>query len=419
MRSRVQRKAAGAVLAMRSRVPWKAAGAMVGVLLMSTVLPRLARSEAMDPRLELSAWLDRLSSGRPSTAMWIDPVLALESRRATVSFEGRFATFGLSGRDQGGRLVAGVLLDDPGPLKPEVVLVATHHSTAGGETGVRPGVRYHLAGLRAGAWISASAEGQSGGAESGRHGVRMPLLGFGAWAHRHGMTVAGVVEQNVGLLPRATMVQEPPDSLRDLFVAPGHPAAAAPEQVLLTSAYTSVHWEGEHIELESIGGVTVGPLAAPRRWAQASMALHLSPQLAVVATAGSRTPAYYAIDPTGEPRAAVALRFSEWNPASPTVTLAARAEILDCQVRALGDGRYRVTVRAPGARRVEVQGDITGWRPRALERRMGGQWEGVIEMTPGVHQIDLRVDGGPWAPPPGFPTAPDGFSGAAGVIVVE
>ena len=48
-----------------------------------------------------------------------------------------------------------------------------------------------------------------------------------------------------------------------------------------------------------------------------------------------------------------------------------------------------------------------------------GWWEVPLDMSPGVHRIAIRVDGGAWMPPPEVPTAADEFGGEVGLIVVE
>ena len=73
----------------------------------------------------------------------------------------------------------------------------------------------------------------------------------------------------------------------------------------------------------------------------------------------------------------------------------------------------------PGARLVEVNGDFTDWQPLRLDHVGGDRWKAIVALMPGVHQVSLRVDGGAWLPPPGAPTAADGFGGMVGVVVVE
>jgi hypothetical protein len=57
-------------------------------------------------------------------------------------------------------------------------------------------------------------------------------------------------------------------------------------------------------------------------------------------------------------------------------------------------------------------GDFSGWSPLTLTparpRPLGAR---ASPLSPGVHSVNVRVDGGPWAPPPGVPTVRDGFNG--------
>ena len=80
-------------------------------------------------------------------------------------------------------------------------------------------------------------------------------------------------------------------------------------------------------------------------------------------------------------------------------------------------GRFTLTIRKESARSVEVMGDFTDWQPVALDRRLGDVWVLPVAVPSGVHQINWRVDGGPWQPPPGLPRADDGFGGEVGVLV--
>jgi hypothetical protein len=230
---------------------------------------------------------------------------------------------------------------------------------------------------------------------------------------------AGAVEQHMGLL-RARRETAAPDTGRGAALNDLGPGLRFdPRQVMLSTAYASVRWEGDRFELESIGGVTVGTLTTPRRWAQSSLSWRLSPQLALVAAAGSRSPQYWSLDPAGERQAALSLRFSQSVRATSRLTIVSRAEAVECRLRPMGEGLWRVAVRAPGARLVELQSDATQWQPLTMRPVGGGRWEVEVELSPGIHQLGLRVDGGAWLPPPGFPAQPDGFGGNVGVAVIE
>lgn len=83
-----------------------------------------------------------------------------------------------------------------------------------------------------------------------------------------------------------------------------------------------------------------------------------------------------------------------------------------------GADSVTMVVDAPGARSVEVMGDFTAWRPVALVQR-GQAWRLTMALAPGVHQLNLRVDGGEWGPPPGTTAADDGYGGRVGIVVIE
>lgn len=52
----------------------------------------------------------------------------------------------------------------------------------------------------------------------------------------------------------------------------------------------------------------------------------------------------------------------------------------------------RFRLERPGADRVTLVGDFTGWRPVEMERR-DGQWVAEVRMPPGTYHFGFRVDG--------------------------
>ena len=46
-------------------------------------------------------------------------------------------------------------------------------------------------------------------------------------------------------------------------------------------------------------------------------------------------------------------------------------------------------------------------------------WETSLTIAPGLHQVQVRLDGGPWQVPPGLPRTNREFAGEAGVLVVN
>jgi hypothetical protein len=86
-------------------------------------------------------------------------------------------------------------------------------------------------------------------------------------------------------------------------------------------------------------------------------------------------------------------------------------------VASSGEGSALLRVQAPGAQRVEVMGDITGWEPRALERR-DRWWEVRLTAEAGAHHVVVRVDGGAWMVPANLPRLDDELGGTVGLIVI-
>jgi hypothetical protein len=82
------------------------------------------------------------------------------------------------------------------------------------------------------------------------------------------------------------------------------------------------------------------------------------------------------------------------------------------------DGTVLVVVHAPHARRVELMGDFTDWRPIVMHREAGDHFTARIRLPAGSYRINVRVDGGTWTAPPGTTPVADEYNGAAGLLVI-
>jgi len=80
----------------------------------------------------------------------------------------------------------------------------------------------------------------------------------------------------------------------------------------------------------------------------------------------------------------------------------------------------RLTVYAPGATAVELSGDFTDWRPVPLSPSpaSAGAWVASFRISPGIHRINVRRDGGPWIAPGGTTRRADDYDGEVGVFVL-
>lgn len=78
----------------------------------------------------------------------------------------------------------------------------------------------------------------------------------------------------------------------------------------------------------------------------------------------------------------------------------------------------RITLRASAARSVELMGDFTDWAPVSMERAEAGTWAASLPVTSGVHQVNVRIDGGEWSVPAGLTAIKDEFGGSVGILLV-
>jgi hypothetical protein len=81
-------------------------------------------------------------------------------------------------------------------------------------------------------------------------------------------------------------------------------------------------------------------------------------------------------------------------------------------------GQTRLVLRAPPATLLEIAGDFTDWQPVSMSRTAAGSWEVVLPMAKGVHQINLRIDGGPWTAPGGTTRLVGDYGDEVGTFVV-
>ena len=259
--------------------------------------------------------------------------------------------------------------------------------------------RLHLAGpARAGAWLGAG--GGQVVLDVGRFGVRRGEIG--AWAGADGRSVTALVQHTIA------------------------------DDVAYTDYTAESRWVVSRLEVAAGAGLRRGDVrSGARGWLEGSATVWITPRAAVALGAG-RYPADVARGAPGGRYAALTLRFSTERVASATREAVARTfrsppalpppvpVANGLTVREIGGGAVRLVVDAPLAERVELMGDFTEWEPMLLSRDRRGGWSTPsLRLQPGLHRVNVRVDGGPWGVPPGMPHAPDEFGGDAGLFVVR
>lgn len=200
-------------------------------------------------------------------------------------------------------------------------------------------------------------------------------------------------------------------------------ATACRHQSRLTDIEGTVHWGHRLLELTVRGGQRFGDrldvTPESRQWASAQAAVWLSAQLAAVA-GGGREPAQPTRGLPARSFGTLGLMLAYWPIPRGIVPVETPASLVNAfELRPAGPSLQRLTARIGGVETVEIMGDFSDWAPIPLIRRGRDQWELLIPLNAGVHQINLRIDGGQWIAPPGVPTMKDGFNGEVGVLVIK
>ena len=273
--------------------------------------------------------------------------------------------------------------------------------------------RLHVASDTRGAWLASS------GAAAG--GENLPLVGGGAWLKHGQITFTMQVVHFLGRMrvvqPQASASrQAPADTESTTGLVPSETSELSVDVRLLTGAETAASWTLQRLELQSRVGIAVGVHQPPAHWGEMRVSYWARPSLALFARARSAAEVPAALEPVRGNQAAVGIQLAPGRGSGGPPTRDSRVQ--GVKVERLEPLRYRIVLRTV-ARSVEVSSDATGWTAVAARRLGLNWWEAVLPLTPGIHRIAMRVDGGVWIPPPGIPTTLDEFGGQVGLIVVE
>jgi len=185
----------------------------------------------------------------------------------------------------------------------------------------------------------------------------------------------------------------------------------------------TLHWDFGAIELTAQAGRRFGDsydvTEDSRRWSAATATVWLNDRIAVVA-GGGRQPALPLRGLPARRYAMAGLELAYWPLAksSVPVSLPRSPLVKSFEFHAGATGLQRIIIRVGGVETVDIMGDFSDWSPLTLVRRGRDLWELSVPMSAGVHQINVRVDGGQWMAPPNMPTMRDAFNGDVGLMVV-
>jgi len=186
----------------------------------------------------------------------------------------------------------------------------------------------------------------------------------------------------------------------------------------------SLHWDLGALEVTAQYGHRFGDsydvTADSRRWSSATATVWLNERVALIA-GGGRQPALPLRGVPARRYAMAGLELAYWPLAksSVPVSLPHSPLVKSFEHHAGTAGLQKIVIRVGGVETVDVMGEFSDWSPLTLVRRGRDLWELSVPMSPGVHQINVRVDRGQWVAPPNLPTTKDGFSGEVGLMVIN
>jgi hypothetical protein len=220
------------------------------------------------------------------------------------------------------------------------------------------------------------------------------------WSTQH--TFAYATQDSAGTrVPRDTTVTEPAD----------HAA-------LWNTAQGTLRWRMGRLSLATVGGLSMGEGVSARRWAQGTVEWQLTRRLLLLGSLGERPAPSLAFHSEAHPRSMIGLQFAPWSTKGWAMSNSLVPLALAWKTEMLPHDRLVVRVHLRDVSSAEIAGDFTDWKPVSLERQHAGWWYQVLSVSPGIHRVQLRLDGGAWQSPPGLPRADDGPGGPSGTLVV-
>jgi hypothetical protein len=200
-------------------------------------------------------------------------------------------------------------------------------------------------------------------------------------------------------------------------------AGACARQSRFSDLEAMLRWEVGAFELSAAMGHRFGDsydvTPDSRRWTSANATLWLNERVAIIG-GGGRQPA---LPLRGLPARSfwmtgLQLAYAPISKTAIPVALPHTVLVKSFEMKPGASGMQKIVIRVGGVETVDVMGDFSDWSPLTLVRRGRDLWELALPLSAGMHQINVRVDGGQWVPPPGMPTMRDGYNGEVGLLVI-
>ncbi|HXW96625.1 MAG TPA: hypothetical protein VEI47_03495 [Gemmatimonadales bacterium] len=371
--------------------------------------------------------------GSMASLVTIAPTLRYQTSRLRILADGDYLNSGGPATEATGSVDGGYFTQLGGPLLGEITGSLRARSGVVGISGAAADVggRLHLvAGARGGAWLGLAAGRDPSGPTYRWEATAWRRIGRVALQLRGSQTAAvdplGQTSRGADTLPVT------PDTF------------PKPRQVrVITDVGAWLRWSGRALDLAlaagrrysaaevastiAVPGSDLSQNAAPRSirddWWQIEGTWWLSARLGIN-TAVGRSPADLQFQTNGGRFFRVGLRaaFGGGGASRSSAQPGPPARTSGIRVTRSGDGVAQIELSVPerqGVERVELMGDVTDWRAIDMEPAGLGRWRLLLRVSPGMHFLNVRYDGGPWQPPPGTQVVADDFDRHSGVIVIE
>jgi hypothetical protein len=343
----------------------------------------------------------------------LTPAVLFEGERTTLSAAGSFTRFD-GGIWSAQAVAAGSRFTQPrGPFRGEFAAqleTNSHRGTLRTAQALAQG-RGHLVGAGdRGLWLGAGA----GHAWRSPTGGALLRADMGAWAQLGDATVRLTAMHN-SVHTGTRSVAVAPNMDAALLAARNETVVKETVRYFDTEAHVS--WSRARVALDAAAGRRMMRAGESTNiWLLGGSVL-LTERLALVGSTG--TSAFdVAQGLPGGRYATIALRITTRAGGALELHSRSRATARDMETWREQDGTVLLVVHAPRARRVELMGDFTDWRPLVMHREADDHFAARVRLPAGSYRINVRVDGGTWTAPPGTTAVADEYNGAAGLLVI-
>lgn len=389
---------------------------VLGLVLLG-VLGSIARTASVSAddfgAADLTIRVGRSANVRTSLAP--EPSWRGEFRASPLTFDGTVATAHAGPRLGWVLLDGGLELWRARGFGMGVIGGATH------EPAVNPGASDHLrtqailtwSSRYLGLWLSGAAARPFGGTHLGD----LWAQGGGILFRKGAVSVAGSIDHTMTRLREQTMERveySPIDS-----ISPRYEAVSRERDVPSTEVRLTVNVTQTRLELNPTAGVFHVPTHGARGWIRTDASYWFLTRFALAARVSSATFSAGDVRSTDGLSFTLGARFAPWRRPSRIPPPHDERQIQHWEVQRNSEGRRIVRLVAPGARSVDLRGDLTGWKAVPLEREDGESWHVELEAAPGPHYVLVRCDHGPWVLLPGAPAQEDGYRGIVSVLIFD